>query len=314
MALERAIRDGYGEALLDLGKRNRNVLVLDADLAESTRSSLFARAFPERFFNTGVAEQNMVNMAVGLALCGKTVFASSFAIFATGRCWEQLRNSLAATRANVKIVASHGGITVGADGFSHQCVEDISLVRTIPCFTVIIPCDWLEAKKAVLAAAELKGPVYIRTSRPKSPQLTEEGTPFIIGKSCPLREGKDVTIVACGLMVSRALDAARALAGEGIEAAVVNMHTIKPLDVSAVVHAARTTGAIVTAEEHTVIGGLGSAVAEVVVTQCPVPVEMVGIRDKFGQSGEPDELLRKYGLTAEDICKAAKRALSRKRG
>ncbi|MCX6353381.1 MAG: transketolase family protein [Candidatus Aureabacteria bacterium] len=314
MAVERAIRDGYGEALLELGKRNRNVLVLDADLAESTRSSLFARAFPERFFNTGVAEQNMVNMAVGLALCGKIVFASSFAIFATGRCWEQLRNSLAATRANVKIVASHGGITVGADGFSHQCVEDISLIRTIPFFTVIIPCDWLEAKKAVLAAAELKGPVYIRTSRPKSPQLTEEGTPFIIGKSCPLREGKEVTIVACGLMVAKALDAARALAGEGIEASVVNMHTIKPLDVAAVVHAARTTGAIVTAEEHTVIGGLGSAVAEVVAVQCPVPIEMVGIRDKFGQSGEPDELLRKYGLTAEEIYKAAKRALSRKRG
>jgi len=313
MAKERAIRDGYGEALLELGKIDKNIIVLDADLSESTRSCFFADAYPDRFINCGIAEQNMVNMAVGLAISGKTVFASSFAIFATGRCWEQLRNSLAATRANVKIVASHGGITVGADGLSHQCVEDISIIRTIPNFTVLVPCDWLEAKKATHAAVKFKGPVYMRTSRPKSPLLTDEATPFEIGKSYALREGRDVVIFACGLMVARAVEAARALSAEGIDAGVVNMHTIKPLDAKAVVGAAASAGAIVTAEEHSVIGGLGSAVAEAVVERCPVPVEMVAIRDKFGQSGEPDELLKKYGLTAEEICKAAKRAIGRKR-
>ena len=314
MGAARAIRDGYGEALLELGRSNGNVVVLDADLAESTRSSVFRKEFPERFFNAGIAEQNMVNMAVGLALSGKTVFASSFAIFATGRCWEQLRNSVAATRANVKIVASHGGLTVGPDGLSHQCVEDISLMRTIPHFAVIVPCDWVEAKKAVLAAARIRGPVYIRTARPKTAQVTSEETPFVIGKSVRLRDGEDVTLVACGLMVLAAIEAAEALAAEGIRAAVVDMHTIKPLDAKAVVAAARETGALVTAEEHTLLGGLGSAVAETTAAQYPVPVEMVGIRDRFGQSGEPDELLRRYGLTPGDICKAAKRAMGRKRG
>jgi transketolase len=312
MATLKATRDGYGEALVELGKRNRNVVVLDADLSESTRTGMFAKVFPERFFNAGIAEQNMVNMAVGLALSGKTVFASSFAIFAAGRCWEQLRNSLGAMRANVKIVGSHGGLTVGADGMSHQCVEDIALMRAIPNFTVIVPCDWLEAKKAVFAAAELKGPVYIRTSRPKTEQVTDEGSHFTIGKAARMREGTDLAIIACGIMLAHALQAARRLAAEGIEAAVINMHTIKPLDDQAVFSAARKCGALVTAEEHSVIGGLGSAVADAVVRHCPVPVEMVGIHDKFGQSGEPDELLRKYALTAEDICKAAKRALSRK--
>ena len=314
MGAARAIRDGYGEALLELGRSNGNVVVLDADLAESTRSSVFRKEFPERFFNAGIAEQNMVNMAVGLALSGKTVFASSFAIFATGRCWEQLRNSVAATRANVKIVASHGGLTVGPDGLSHQCVEDISLMRTIPHFAVIVPCDWVEAKKAVLAAARIPGPVYIRTARPKTAQVTSEETPFVIGKSVRLRDGEDVTLVACVLMVLAAIEAAEALAAEGIRAAVVDMHTIKPLDAKAVVAAARETGALVTAEEHTLLGGLGSAVAETTAAQYPVPVEMVGIRDRFGQSGEPDELLRRYGLTPGDICKAAKRAMGRKRG
>lgn len=314
MGTAKAIRDGYGEALLELGRDDRNVVVLDADLAESTRSSVFRDAYPDRFFNAGIAEQNMINMAVGLALSGKTVFASSFAIFATGRCWEQLRNSVAATRANVKVVASHGGLTVGPDGLSHQCVEDISLMRTIPHFAVIVPCDWLEAKKAVLAAARMKGPVYIRTARPKTAQVTAEETPFAIGKSVRLRPGDDVTIIACGVMVGAALEAAGDLASGGIEAGVIDMHTIKPLDAQAVMAAARSTGALVTAEEHSVLGGLGSAVAEATAGQCPVPVEMVGIRDRFGQSGEPGELLRKYGLAPEDICKAAKRAVSRKKG
>ncbi len=312
MAEMKAIRDGYGEALVELGKRDRNIVVLDADLADSTRSGRFSEVFPERFFNVGVAEQNMVNMAAGLALCGKTVFASSFAIFAAGRAWEQLRNTLAATKANVKIVASHGGVTVGADGFSHQCTEDISIVRTIPNFVVIVPCDWLEAKKAILAAAEIRGPVYIRTSRPKSAQLTAENTPFSIGSAYQMRKGKNVTIFSCGLMLEKALEAANRLAKEGIESAVWNMHTIKPLDTNAVVDAARKTGALVTVEEHSIIGGLGSAVAEVVVRECPVPVEMVGVRDQFGQSGEPEELLRKFSLDPLDICKAVKRAASRK--
>ena len=314
MGVLKAIRDGYGEALLELGKSDKNIVVLDADLAESTRSSVFRKAFPGRFFNAGIAEQNMINMAVGLALSGKTVFASSFAIFATGRCWEQLRNSVAATRANVKVVASHGGLTVGADGLSHQCLEDVSLMRTIAHFTVIVPCDWLEAKRAVFAAARIPGPVYIRTSRPKTAQITSEEMPFAVGRALRLRDGDDVTLIACGLMVGAALEAADALSAEGIRAAVVDMHTIKPLDAKAVVAAARNTGAIVTAEEHTLLGGLGSAVAETTAGQCPVPIEMVGVRDRLGQSGEPDELLRKYGLTAEEICKAAKRALGRKRG
>ncbi|MDD5556926.1 MAG: transketolase C-terminal domain-containing protein [bacterium] len=313
MAARRAIRDGYGEALLLLGERDRNVVVLDADLAESTRSGVFAKAFPDRFFNVGIAEQNMVNIAVGLSLCGKTVFASTFAIFASGRCWEQLRNSLAAMRANVKIVASHGGITVGPDGLSHQCVEDIAIVRAIPYFTVIVPCDCLEARRAVLAAAEMRGPVYIRTGRPKTDQITSEETPFLVGRAVRLREGRDVAIVACGLLVGGALEAARALAAEGVEAAVIDMHTIKPIDEEAVVEAARGCGAIVTAEEHSVIGGLGSAVAEVVSRHCPVPVEMVGVRDRFGQSGEPDDLMVRYGLTPGDIRAAARRAAGRKR-
>lgn len=312
MATRKAIRDGYGEALVELGERDRDVIVLDADLADSTRSGTFARAFPERFFNAGIAEQNMVDMAVGIALSGKTVFASSFAIFATGRCWEQLRNAVAATRANVKIVASHGGVTVGPDGFSHQSLEDISLVRTIPHFIVIVPCDWLEARKAVLAAAEVKGPVYIRTSRPKSDQVTEEDTPFIIGKALRLRAGKDLTIFACGLMVPQAMEAAGILDAEGISSAVVNMHTIKPLDFDAVIEAARSTGAIVTAEEHSIIGGLGSAVAEVLARYCPAPLEMVGVPDQFGQSGEPDELLERYSLTSSAISAAAKKAMGRK--
>jgi transketolase len=308
----KATRDGYGEALVELGGRNRNIVVLDADLADSTRTGMFAKLYPERFFNAGIAEQNMVNMAVGLSLCGKTVFVSSFAIFATGRAWEQLRNSVAATRANVKVVASHGGITVGEDGLSHQCVEDISIVRTIPNFFVVVPCDWMEAKKAVMAAAELKGPVYIRTSRPKTEILTGEDTPFSIGSAIRMRGGEDVSIFSCGIMLGKALKAAEGLAKEGIKAAVWNMHTIKPLDSNAVIDAARQTGALVTVEEHSIIGGLGSAVAELVVRECPVPVEIVGVRDQFGQSGGPEELLRKYGLTAEEICKAAKRAVSRK--
>ncbi len=312
MATLKATRDGYGEALVELGRRNRNIIVLDADLSESTRTSMFAKAFPERFFNVGIAEQNMVNMAAGLALSGKTVFASTFAIFAAGRCWEQLRNSLGAMRANVKIAASHGGLTVGADGMSHQSLEDVALVRAIPNFTVIVPCDWVEARKAVFAAAELKGPVYLRLSRPKTEQLTEEESRFTVGRAVRMREGEDLAIVACGIMVARALDAARLLAAEGIEAEVINMHTIKPLDEQAVIGAAKKYGALVTAEEHSVIGGLGSAVADAVARHCPAPIEMVGVYDKFGQSGEPEELLQKYSLTAGDICAAAKKAISRK--
>lgn len=308
----KATRDGYGEALVELGAENADIVVLDADLAESTRTSKFRDAYPERFFNMGIAEQNLMNTAAGLAACGKVAFASTFAIFASGRAWEQIRNTIAAARLNVKIVSSHGGVCVGPDGMSHQCVEDISLMRTIPNMRVIVPCDYWEARKAVVAVASEEGPFYVRMGRQKSPVITGPGDEFVVGRAAVLREGRDLSIIACGLMVAHALQAADRLGEEGVSARVVNMHTIKPIDGKTVAEAARETGALVTAEEHSVIGGLGSAVSEVVVRECPVPVEMVGVCDLFGQSGTPDELLREYGLQADDIAAAARRSLERK--
>ena len=308
----KATRDGYGEALVELGGVNENIVVLDADLAGSTRTSKFRDAFPDRFFNMGVAEQNLINTAAGLAACGKVAFASSFAIFASGRAWEQVRNTVAAARLNVKIVSSHGGVSVGPDGLSHQSVEDISIMRTIPNMRVVVPCDYWEAKKAVKAAAAENGPFYIRMGRSKSPVLTSEDDPFEIGVAVVMREGTDVSIIACGIMVEAALRAAEELGETGVSARVIDMHTIKPIDGSAVINAARETGAIVTAEEHSVIGGLGSAVSEIVVGECPVPVKMVGIQDRFGQSGHPDDLMREYGLEAKDIVASARDVLKRK--
>ncbi len=307
-----ATRDAYGKALVELGRRDERVVVLDADLAKSTRTEWFAAEFPERFFDMGIAEQNMIGTAAGLALCGKIPFASSFAVFATGRAWEQIRLTVAYARTNVKICATHGGLSVGEDGPTHQANEDIALMRALPNMTVIVPADGVEARQATFAIAEYEGPCYMRLGRPKIPVLFGEDYKFEIGKAAVLREGCDVAIIACGTMVHNALDAADQLASDGISARVVNMSTIKPIDTEAILDAAETCGAIVTAEEHTVMGGLGSAVAEVVVKHKPVPMELIGMQDCFGRSGKPEQLFEMYGLTAGHIADACRRAVQRK--
>lgn len=313
MAEKIATREAYGLALKKLGEKNRDVVVLDADLSKSTKTSEFAKAFPDRFFNMGIAEQNMIGTAAGLAAAGKIPFASSFAIFACGRAFEQVRNSVAYPRLNVKIAASHAGLTVGEDGASHQAIEDIALMRAVPNMTVIVPADAVETEAAVMAAAEIDGPVYLRLGRPAVPVIYErENYQFQVGRAITLREGKDATVIACGIMVSVALEAAAQLAEEGLSVRVVNMHTIKPLDREAVRRAAEETGAVVTAEEHSIIGGLGSAVAEVLVETCPVPMERVGVRDVFGESGTPAELMEKYGLTARHVAEAVRKVVQRK--
>lgn len=313
MSRKIATRDAYGEALVELGRENPAVVVLDADLSKSTKTALFARAFPERFFNVGIAEQNLMGMAAGLAAAGKIPFASTFAVFATGRAFEQVRNSIAYAGLNVKIGASHAGITVGEDGASHQSVEDLALMRAVPGMTVIVPADAVETRKAVKAAAGREGPVYLRLGRAGVPVLFGPDYPFEVGRAVRLREGRDVALLATGVMVSVALEAADLLQAEGISAEVINLHTLKPLDEEAVVGAARRCGAVVTAEEHSIIGGLGSAVAEVLAEKNPVPMARVGIRDRFGQSGAPEELMREYGLTAGDIAGRAREVLARKR-
>lgn len=303
------IRSAYGEALVELGERNPDVVVLDADLAHSLRTLKFKERFPDRYFNVGIAEQNMVSIAAGLATCGKIPFVNSFSVFVPGRCYDQVRLSVGYTGLNVKLVGSHGGVSVGEDGASHQGTEDIALARAIPGMTVIVPADAVEVKKAVFAAAEHKGPVYIRLMRPKTPIVLDEGHEFRIGKATQLTEGDDVTIVACGIEVWQALEAADLLLKEGIKARVLNMSTIKPLDGEALLRAAEETGAIVTAEDHMVTGGLGGAVSEFLSENFPVPVVRVGIRDVWGQSGPWKELLEHYGLTAPHIAEAAKRAM-----
>jgi transketolase len=309
-----ATRDAYGKALVELGRENPNIVVLDADLSVSTKTSLFAKEFPDRFFDMGVAEQDMVGTAAGLAAAGKIVFASTFAVFGSGRAWDQVRMTVAYTRLNVKIVVTHAGITTGEDGASHQANEDIAIMRALPNMTVLVPADALETEKAIKVAANFYGPMYIRLSRPKTPIVTEGlNYEFKIGKGVVLREGKDLTIFACGLMVATSLDAAEALEKEGVSARVVNLHTIKPLDKELIVACAQETGAVVTVEEHSILGGLGGAVAEVLVENCLVPMVRVGLKDIFGESGTPDELLVKYGLTSENIMKAAKVVLERKK-
>lgn len=312
MSKKIATREAYGEALLQLGRENPDVVVLDADLAKSTKTIDFGKHFPERFFDMGVAEQNMIGTAAGLAAAGKIPFCSSFAIFATGRAFEQVRNSVAYSALNVKIAATHAGITVGEDGGSHQSVEDIAIMRALPNMTVFVPADAVETAGAIRAAAEMKGPVYIRLGRAGVPILHGPDFQFVPGKAVALREGKDATIIATGIMVSTALEAADLLAGEGIEAGVLDVHTIKPLDVEAVVKAARETGALVTAEEHSVIGGLGGAVAETLAENHPVPLKRVGMPDKFGESGSPAELLEKYGFTPKALAAAVKEVVARK--
>ena len=307
-----ATRDAYGEALAELGAVNENIVVLEADLSKSTKTSDFKKVYPERHFNMGIAEQNMLGVAAGFAAAGKIPFASSFAVFATGRAYDQIRNSIAYPNLNVKIAATHAGLTVGEDGGSHQMLEDIALMRALPNMTVIVPADGIETKQAVKAAAEYEGPVYIRMGRPKVPVLFDENYTFEIGKGVVLKEGTDVTLVGTGIMVSKAVEAAELLAAEGISAAVVNISTIKPLDAELIIAQAQKTGAIVTCEEHNIYGGLGSAVAEVLVENCPVPMARVGVADKFGESGLPDELLEKHGLTAANIAAQAKAVIAKK--
>ncbi len=304
-----ATRDAYGKALVRLGELYDDVVVLDADLSKSTKTADFAARFPQRFFNMGIAEQNMMGTAAGLATCGKVVFASSFAVFATGRAWEQVRNSIAYAGLNVKIAASHAGITVGEDGGSHQSVEDIALMRAVPGMTVLVPADAVATEKLVDIAYRSPGPVYLRLGRPAVPVVHSPDVDMKIGKGIELRPGSDATIIACGIMVYQALEAARVLEGRGLQVSVVDMFSVKPLDEELVVRKARETGALVTAEEHSVIGGLGGAVCEAVAGVCPVPVVRVGIQDMFGQSGTPDELIEYYGLTARHLAEAVERAV-----
>ena len=306
MAEKMATRDAYGKILIKLGEKYENLVVMDADLSGSTKSAAFGKEYPERFFNMGIAEQNLYGTAAGLAISGKIVCASTFAMFATGRAFEIIRNSIGYTRANVKICASHAGITTGEDGASHQTFEDIALMRTIPGMTVVNPADGVSAMKLIEQAVAFKGPCYVRLGRAAVPLIYAESVDIKIGKANRLREGKDVAIIATGIMVNEALAAAQELSEEGIEATVIDMHTIKPMDKDAVIEAAKETGAIVTAEEHSIIGGLGGAVAEVLSQNHPVKMKMVGQMDTYGESGKPEELKVKYGMTSANIVKAAK--------
>ncbi|MFA9422573.1 MAG: transketolase family protein [Sedimentibacter sp.] len=299
--MARATREAYGEALKILAANNPNVVVLDADLSGSTKTAEFKKVSPERFFNVGIAEQNLMGTAAGMAIAGKIPFASSFAMFAAGRAFEIIRNSVAYPSLNVKIAATHAGLTVGEDGASHQAIEDISLMRSIPHMTVINPADFIEAQQAILKAAEYVGPVYIRLGRMAVEDVYDETYEFEIGKGVELRAGNDVTIIATGIMVQESLKAAMLLSEEGIDARVINIHTIKPIDKDIIIKAAKQTKAIVTAEEHSIIGGLGSAVLEVLSDEYPVLVKRIGVLDTFGESGKPEDLLKKYLLTKENI-------------
>ena len=306
-----ATREAYGKALVKLSNLNKDVVVLDADLSKSTKTAEFKAVSPERFINMGIAESNMMGVAAGLSTCGKVPFASTFAMFAAGRAFEQIRNSICYPNLNVKICATHAGLTVGEDGATHQSIEDISLMRSIPNMTVINPSDAVETEAAILAVAEYKGPCYVRLGRLAVGIINDEKNyKFEIGRGVTLAEGNDVTIVATGMMVELALEAKDILSKEGINARVINIHTIKPIDRELLIKAAKETKAIVTAEEHSVIGGLGSAVAEVVTEECPIPVLKVGIKDTFGESGKPSELLKVYGLTTEAIVEHSKKAIS----
>ena len=302
-------RDGFGEGLLELGKTHPNVVALSGDLEDSARAIWFKQQYPNRFFSVGIAEQDMIGTAAGLAIAGKIPFACSFSQFVTGKTLEQLRLAVCYQQLNVKIAGSHGGLSVGADGATAEALEELAHMRALPSMTVIVPCDALEAKKATLACADYPGPVFLRLGRAPVPLLTKEADPYRIGQATVMRPGDDVTIIGCGVMVAHALQAADLLAKEDIRARVINCHTIKPLDRAALVAAAMETGAIVTAEEHTVLGGLGSAVAEVLVQAHPVPMRFVGVQDQFGTSGDPAELLKAFHLMPEDIVTAAKDVL-----
>lgn len=311
MSKKIATREAYGKALANT---NENVVVLDADLSKSTKTADFKAVAPERFFNMGIAEGNMMGVAAGLSTCGKIPFVSTFAMFAAGRAFEQIRNSICYPKLNVKVCATHAGLTVGEDGASHQAIEDISLMRSVPNMVVINPADDIETEAAIKAVAEMEGPCYVRLGRMAVSRVNDETNyNFVIGKGITLAEGNDVAIIGTGIMVEAALEAKEELAKEGINARVINIHTIKPIDEELIIKAAKETGVIVTAEEHSIIGGLGSAVAEVVSEKCPVPVLRVGVKDTFGESGKPNELLEKYGLTSKDIVNKVKKALELKK-
>jgi transketolase len=312
MAEDMSIRNAYGIALVELVRENENIVVLDADLSRSTMTHLFAKEFHDRFFDCGVAEQNMMGIAAGLAACGKLVFASTFAVFATTRCFDQVRVSIAQSHQNVKIVATHGGITVGEDGCSHHAIEDLALMCALPGFTVIVPADAVEATQVIRAAAATHGPFYIRLARPKMPIVCRDHYNFIMGKAVTMRGGGDATVISIGIMVDRALQAADTLAREGIELRVINMSTLKPLDEKTIVEAAEETGAILTAEEHLRHGGLGSMVAQVVARHHPVPMSFMTIKDVYSSSGKGGELLEKHGLTATGIVEEVRSLVGRK--
>jgi len=310
--VEASTRETYGKTLVELGRQNKDIVVLDADLSPSTMTSFFAREFPDRFFDCGLQEQNMIAIAAGLAASGKIVFASTFAVFVVCRCFDQLRLCISQPNLNVKIVATHGGITIGEDGTSHQAIEDLALCCALPSFTVVVPADAIETAGAIRVAARDYGPFYIRLSRPKTPIVYPEGYHFTLGKAVTMRQGKDVTVIATGIMVAKALEAADILARQDIDCRVINTHTLKPLDEAAIVKAAAETGAIVVAEEHLAQGGLGSRIAQIVAKEKPVPMEFVNLGDRYALSGKADELLQRYGLTARDIEESVKSAVKRK--
>lgn len=305
-------RDGYGKGLLKLCAARNDIMVLDADVAASTRTAWVAKEYPEKFQNMGISEQDMVGTAAGLALGGMTPFVSTYGVFLSGRAWDQIRTSVCYNNLNVKFGGAHAGISVGPDGATHQALEDMAITRVLPNMTVIAPCDAIETEKATIAAADYTGPVYIRFGREEVPVITKDDDDFEIGKARVLREGNDVALIACGAMVCEALEAAEELAKSGVSATVINLHTIKPIDKGAILEAAKRCKAVVSAEEHQINGGMGSAVAEVLALNCPVPMEMVGMRDSFGQSGKPQELMEYYGLTAKGIVAAAEKVLERK--
>jgi transketolase len=307
-------RDGYGEAVVKAGEKDADVVVLTADLSESTRSNLFQKTFPERFFEMGVSEQNLMSVAAGLALSGKVPFVASYAVFNPGGNWVQLRLSVCYSQANVKVIGGHTGLTVGEDGATHQALEDIAIARVLPNLTVICPCDYWQSYQATLAAAQETGPMYLRLTRSSSPMMTTEKTPFQIGRAQVLRSGRDVTLVGCGPILYEAVLAAEKLEQkDGISVEVINMHTIKPLDEKTLLHSVMKTKAVVTIEEHQIAGGMGSAIAEVLARNLPVPIEFLGMSDKFGESGKPEQLLKKYQLTSAHVMQAVHQVLRRKR-
>ncbi len=306
-------RSGFGDGIFELGQKNPNVVALTADLAGSLKLNAFIKAFPERFIQCGIAEANMIGIAAGLTIGGKIPFTTTFANFSTGRVYDQIRQSVAYSGKNVKICASHAGLTLGEDGATHQILEDIGLMKMLPGMTVIVPCDYNQTKAATIAIAEYEGPVYLRFGRPVWPVFTNPDEPFVIGKAQQLAEGNDVSIFACGHLVWKSIEAAKVLKEKGIHADVINIHTIKPLDEAAVLNSIKKTGCAVTAEEHNVIGGLGDSIAQTATRHFPVPIEMIGTQDTFGESGKPTELLKKYGLETENIVAAVEKAISRKR-